>query len=313
MKTTSVIRLLAIAITSFAVMFLVPDLAAQGHGGGMGGGGNGGGMGGGDCGGDSTGHGGGMHDSLEVITASGIVLIDSTEMGWNHDSTGHGGGCNDDSSGHGHGNHGFYGHNGSGNSEMDMTSYMDERDFGDSLMLVYFLDEDEDGEADYVLNFGPPWYTPEDSTLTRPEAGEYITVSGYLMTESPMWDFSVIIVTELNGQPWRDFDGFGHGGRISGLDRKISYIGSHGNFPNPFNPSTTVTFEILEASKVKVTIYDILGREVNTLMNRYAVPGTYNVVWDGSGIGGSQVAAGLYLYRISTNTSSVTKLINYLK
>jgi len=65
----------------------------------------------------------------------------------------------------------------------------------------YYLDEDYDGNPNYVLNFGPPWYEPQDSTLVRPEEGDIITVAGGLVERTY---FPMIIVFELNGQTWRD-------------------------------------------------------------------------------------------------------------
>ena len=71
---------------------------------------------------------------------------------------------------------------------------------------LYFLDVNADDSVDYFLNFGPPWYEPE-SDLTRPEDGTSITVSGGLITHDS--SFSVIIVSELNGEVWRDSSAIG--------------------------------------------------------------------------------------------------------
>jgi len=71
------------------------------------------------------------------------------------------------------------------------------------MMDILFLDVDNDGSADYHLNFGPYWYEPDSSNAVRPAAGDVITVTGGAH-ESEMWDFEVIIVYEINGEFWRD-------------------------------------------------------------------------------------------------------------
>jgi hypothetical protein len=66
------------------------------------------------------------------------------------------------------------------------------------------------------------------------------------------------------------------------------------NFPNPFNPQTNINFDITKAGNVKIIIYDLLGRDVETLVNMELNPGRYNVDFDGSAF-----ASGLYFYRIT--------------
>lgn len=74
------------------------------------------------------------------------------------------------------------------------------------------------------------------------------------------------------------------------------------NFPNPFNPSTTIHFAVGEVPgglpTVNIRIYDITGREVRTLVNEPLLPGTYSVVWDGTDNQGQPVAGGVYIYRM---------------
>ena len=67
------------------------------------------------------------------------------------------------------------------------------------------------------------------------------------------------------------------------------------NFPNPFNPSTLIRYQTAAAGQVRLTVYDILGREVSTLVDRIEQPGTHEVRFDGGGL-----SSGVYLYRIQT-------------
>lgn len=74
------------------------------------------------------------------------------------------------------------------------------------------------------------------------------------------------------------------------------------NFPNPFNPVTTIRYGLPKAAKVSLTIYDLLGREVVTLIdNENKPPGFHVVTWNGKDKQGNGVASGLYIYRIAAD------------
>ncbi len=72
------------------------------------------------------------------------------------------------------------------------------------------------------------------------------------------------------------------------------------NFPNPFNPTTKFTFSIPKTQQVTIKIYDIMGREVKTLVNSNISIGKYTVDWDGTNGRGSSVSSGVYFYRMET-------------
>jgi Cleaved Adhesin Domain/FlgD Ig-like domain len=69
------------------------------------------------------------------------------------------------------------------------------------------------------------------------------------------------------------------------------------NYPNPFNPSTTIDFRAPRTGIVRLVVYNMLGQEVRTLVDRVVQPGTYSVVWDGRTSAGSSVASGVYVCR----------------
>ena len=71
------------------------------------------------------------------------------------------------------------------------------------------------------------------------------------------------------------------------------------NYPNPFNPSTTIQYGIAQASRVTVKIYSVLGQEVATLVNGVQGPSYYSVVWNGTNSRGTMASSGVYFYRIS--------------
>ncbi len=85
------------------------------------------------------------------------------------------------------------------------------------------------------------------------------------------------------------------------------------NSPNPFNPSTTIKFYIPNTSDVTIKIYDILGREITTLINQQTTAGYHNVYWNGRDSRGEDVASGVYLYRLTAGSFSETKKMNLLK
>jgi hypothetical protein len=71
------------------------------------------------------------------------------------------------------------------------------------------------------------------------------------------------------------------------------------NFPNPFNPFTTINYTIAEnGSLVSLIIYDLTGREIRTLVDEIKAPGFYSATWDGRDDTGAAVSSGIYLYRL---------------
>lgn len=74
------------------------------------------------------------------------------------------------------------------------------------------------------------------------------------------------------------------------------------NFPNPFNPSTTITYRLPVSGLVDLKIFDLIGREVSTLVNQLRTPGTYTVQWDGSG-----QPSGVYFCRLQSRGFVETK------
>ena len=85
------------------------------------------------------------------------------------------------------------------------------------------------------------------------------------------------------------------------------------NFPNPFNPSTTINYSVPESSFVHLKVYDILGNEVATLVNENKKAGEYSVKWNGLNSSGTQVSSGIYFYRISAGSFIQVKKMVFMK
>ncbi|NQT63950.1 MAG: T9SS type A sorting domain-containing protein [Candidatus Marinimicrobia bacterium] len=84
-------------------------------------------------------------------------------------------------------------------------------------------------------------------------------------------------------------------------------------YPNPFNPSTTIEYDLPEHSDVSLIIYDVAGREVQTLVSTSQSPGSYKASWNGTNKNGQQVAGGMYFARLQAGEySSVVKMV-YLR
>jgi hypothetical protein len=85
------------------------------------------------------------------------------------------------------------------------------------------------------------------------------------------------------------------------------------NFPNPFNPSTIISYSLPTNSFVSLIIYDLLGREVKTLVNNDQNSGTYKVQWNGENNFGSKVSSGLYIYTIRSGQFNESRKMVLLK
>ncbi len=89
------------------------------------------------------------------------------------------------------------------------------------------------------------------------------------------------------------------------------------NYPNPFNPSTTIAFDIPgtqgEGQHVEVTVYDIRGRRVTTLIGEDLEPGSYRLYWDGRDDRGERVSSGIYLYILRAGDRTFTRKMTVIK
>ncbi|MFH1214692.1 MAG: S8 family serine peptidase [Candidatus Neomarinimicrobiota bacterium] len=85
------------------------------------------------------------------------------------------------------------------------------------------------------------------------------------------------------------------------------------NFPNPFNPITTIRYALPERSTVRLTIYDMLGKEVRTLVNQAEDAGYKSVQWNGLDQRGQMISTGIYIYKIQAGNFTQTKKMIFMK
>ena len=85
------------------------------------------------------------------------------------------------------------------------------------------------------------------------------------------------------------------------------------NYPNPFNPETTISFNLAEQGFVTIEVFNIRGQKVKTVVKDAFVPGHHSVVWDGTDRKGNPVSSGMYFYRMNSQDHFSTKKMLLLK
>ena len=87
----------------------------------------------------------------------------------------------------------------------------------------------------------------------------------------------------------------------------------HDNYPNPFNPTTTIQFDIKEINNVRLIIYNIRGERIKTYNMKDIPPGFHSIKWDSTNEFGESVSAGVYLYQLQTKDFVKTRKMILLK
>ena len=94
------------------------------------------------------------------------------------------------------------------------------------------------------------------------------------------------------------------------LPEKTSLVG---NYPNPFNPNTTIRFNLAQQENVRLTIYNVRGQIVKTLVNGELEAGEHSVIWNGDNDSANNVASGIYFYRFETSVGTEIKRMLLMK
>jgi len=85
------------------------------------------------------------------------------------------------------------------------------------------------------------------------------------------------------------------------------------NYPNPFNPITSINYRVDRIGTVELTVYNLLGKKVKTLVSEHKTPGNYLSTWDGKNEAGVSVPSGVYFYKLVMENASITKKMMLLK
>ena len=168
--------------------------------------------------------------------------------------------------------------------------------------------------ATYNLVYATDW--TDSSTYTVIEGIDDSTVnvamndnSGYLWLIEAV-DKDGQITQSNEGQPFSLVVGTLSNADESAIPAKFAL---HQNYPNPFNPTTRLRYDLPEQAFVQLAIYDLLGRQVTTLVNRVEEPGYRSATWDGTDTNGKKVSAGMYLYVIKAGDFVQTRKMILLK
>ena len=85
------------------------------------------------------------------------------------------------------------------------------------------------------------------------------------------------------------------------------------NFPNPFNPSTEIRFDLPEEGQVELSVFNMQGQKVRTLESGKMAPGYHAIIWNGTNDKGSRVSTGMYFYSIQTNKFQAVRKMLFIK
>lgn len=109
------------------------------------------------------------------------------------------------------------------------------------------------------------------------------------------------------------FEGQAPSGIASSDTKILDQYELHQNYPNPFNPTTSISFHIPQKKYVKLVVYDMLGREVISLVDNHLQQGNHSVVWDGKDKHGYNVSTGVYIYQLQVDGITKTRKMTLIK
>lgn len=96
-------------------------------------------------------------------------------------------------------------------------------------------------------------------------------------------------------------------------DQTLSAFAFEGNYPNPFHGQTTLRFALPEATEVTLSVYDVRGRKVATLVEEELPAGTHDITWQGRGRNGQALASGLYFARLDAGEHTALRRLTLVR
>jgi hypothetical protein len=143
-----------------------------------------------------------------------------------------------------------------------------------------------------------------DGAYAELVTGEFIDLEFPAEPLQPGMERSFILAAKGYYLTW-----FGH----ENASRPLEF-GLNGNYPNPFNPSTTIRYSLASDAVVTLEVFNVLGQKVRTLVQGQSqLPGSYEILWDGKDAKGREVGSGAYLYRLKAGDFVETRKAIMLK
>ena len=172
-------------------------------------------------------------------------------------------------------------------------STSDSVDQGNSYTVKY----SDNGSLLWQQKFGAPHSNYNNAKFLFLDDSSNVYVAGDVADSTNGWNFFILKINQKMGS---NVDN-----RNSGLPNAYSLSQ---NYPNPFNPTTTIKYSVPKSSFVSLTVYDLLGREIASLVNEEKPPGVYTVNFNGSNF-----ASGIYFYRFRAGSFIQTKKFVLIK
>jgi hypothetical protein len=153
--------------------------------------------------------------------------------------------------------------------------------------------------GEYYIGFNGTSQIVVDQTTTS-TGHSYVTAEGWPMTPMPAPQYDFLLRLEVVDLSSVEELGFNPVPQDFALEQ---------NFPNPFNPQTTISYSLAKPGNIKLIIYNILGREVETLINEQQLPGAYYLRW----VADENLPAGIYFCRLQADNFVQTKKMTLMK
>lgn len=175
------------------------------------------------------------------------------------------------------------------------------------------------GNADGTRNFGEFAISSDGTSANALRVDDASSLVSYtdnnpatMFTEGERLEFVRGALYESFGNYKLQPQSFDDIGAVTNVDTEVAELPDaftlHQNYPNPFNPSTSIRFDIANTAHVSVTVYDVLGREVATLVNGQMNAGSHTVSFDAS-----ELTSGVYMYRLVSGAVTQTRTMLLMK
>ncbi len=140
------------------------------------------------------------------------------------------------------------------------------------------------------------------------------TLADYVSTDVIQFNLDNIIANDQDGN---SYTLTAEALELTGVNNSHNFgipekFGLYANYPNPFNPATHIAYDLPQELKVRIEVFDLLGRQVCTLVDETKQAGKYIVTWNGRDQSGKVVSSGIYMYRITAGTYSATRTMVFL-